>query len=217
MTENVIENLLRRLPDVTGITSQTELAKSLKINRSSITHARNNNKIPEKWILKLYRKFNLNPEWIEFGIGKTYINKGSFSDIEFTHVPMVKATLSAGGGSFNVDANIDGYLSFTSKWLRLKGSVAAMVAMEVAGDSMEPEIRDRDTVLIDRSQTEVKNRKIYAVGLDDTIFIKRLEQHPGSLVFSSDNKAYAPIYLKEDELRKVRILGKVIWISREYR
>lgn len=217
MDANAIDNLLRRILSVTGITTQTELAEILGINRSAITHARNNNRIPDKWILKLYRKFNLNPEWIEFGTGKMFINRDSLSDIEFNHIPKVNAILSAGNGSLEVDAIVDEHFSFTSKWLRSKGTIRTMVVMTVSGDSMEPEIKDGDTVLIDQAQKDIISRKIYAVGLDEAIFIKRLEKHSDKIVLCSDNRAYAPIYLSDNEMVNMRIIGRVLWSSRDYR
>jgi phage repressor protein C with HTH and peptisase S24 domain len=80
---------------------------------------------------------------------------------------------------------------------------------------MEPEMKDGDTILIDESQKDVLAGAIYAVGIDDTIMVKRLEKHPNKLVLLSDNKDYSPIYLQGSEIHSVRIIGKVIWICRE--
>ncbi|MCD4722588.1 MAG: helix-turn-helix domain-containing protein [Desulfobacula sp.] len=217
MTENKIDVLMRRILDATGISSQSELAKELEINRSGITHARNNNKIPDKWIVKLYRKFGFNPQWIETGIGNVFIHTQSANDIEFKYIPKVAARLSAGTGSFDCEENITDYLSFPTKWLSGKGSANSMVAMEVFGQSMEPMIKEGDTVLIDQSQNNILAGAIYAVGVEDTILIKRLEKHPNKLVLCSDNRDYEPIYLLKEEMEKVRIIGKVIWSCREYR
>jgi len=82
---------------------------------------------------------------------------------------------------------------------------------------MEPFIKEGDTVLIDQSQKKILAGAIYAVGVEDTILIKRLEKHPDKLVLSSDNKDYEPIYLQREETDKVRIIGKIIWSCREYR
>ena len=92
-----------------------------------------------------------------------------------------------------------------------------MVAMEVFGQSMEPAIKEGDTVLIDQSQNNILAGAIYAVGVEDTILIKRLEKHPNKLVLCSDNRDYEPIYLMQEEMDKIRIIGKVIWSCREYR
>ena len=77
MTDNKIDLLMKRILDATGIHSQSELAKELEIDRSGITHARNKNKIPDKWIVKLYRKFGFSPRWIETGRGSVFIHAGS--------------------------------------------------------------------------------------------------------------------------------------------
>ncbi|MCG8643289.1 MAG: helix-turn-helix domain-containing protein [Desulfobacterales bacterium] len=214
---NKVDELLARVLDAGGIGSQSELARSLGINRSGITHARNKNKIPEKWIIKLYRTFGFNPGWLETGTGSVFLDSRSDRDVEFQSIPKVAARLSAGTGSFECEDHITDYLSFQTKWLAKKGSASQMVAMEVFGQSMEPVIKEGDTVLIDQSQKNILAGAIYAVGVEDTILVKRLEKHPNKLVLCSDNKDYAPIYLEREETDTIRIIGKVIWSCREYR
>jgi len=215
MNENIIDNLLHRIMDVTGIESQTEFARYLNTNRSSINHARKRNKIPDRWIVQLYKKFGFNPKWIEEGTGKIFIKEYSFSDLDFTKIPKVDAVLSAGGGSLQVSERVDHYLSFPSIWLRSKGSIAAMVTMDVTGDSMEPDIKDGDIVLLDQSQIDIYNSKIYALRLDDALFIKKIEIHPDQLVLCSTNRAYSPIYI-DKSMDNITILGRVIWGARDY-
>ena len=125
--------------------------------------------------------------------------------------------MSAGGGSFEVGSEIEGYYAFRKEWLTTKGNINKMVLMDIFGNSMEPEIKDGDTVLIDESQKDILAGAVYAVGIDDTIMVKRLEKHPNKLVLHSDNKDYSPIYLQGNEINSVRIIGKIIWICREVR
>ena len=129
----------------------------------------------------------------------------------------MKARLSAGGGSFEVEDEIEGYYAFQEEWLTKKGNSEDMVLMDIFGSSMEPELKDGDTVLIDQSQKAILAGAIYAVGIDDTVMIKRVEKYPGRLVLLSDNEAYSPISLQGDEITGVRVIGKVIWICREFR
>lgn len=211
------ESFLQRVFQATGITSQTELASVLKINRSAITQARKKNSIPDKWILQLYKTFGLNPDWVETGSGRTFIKKSASDDSIFKNIPKVKARLSAGGGSFEVGSEVEGYYAFRKDWLTTKGNRNNMVLMDIFGNSMEPEMKDGDTILIDESQKDILAGAIYAVGIDDTIMVKRVEKHPNKLVLLSDNKDYSPIYLQGNEINSVRIIGKVIWISRELR
>lgn len=217
MAVNKVDTLINRILDATGISSQTELAAALDINRSGITHARNKNQIPDKWIVKLYRKFGFNPKWIETGMGSVFMNTRADHDMEFNYIPKVEARLSAGSGSFDNGSTVLDYLSFPSAWLARKGNAKSMVAMEVFGQSMEPVIREGDTVLIDQARKDIIAGSIYALGVEDTILVKRLEKHPDKLVLCSDNKDYAPIYIEKYDTDKVRIIGKVIWSCREYR
>ncbi|MFO7970193.1 MAG: helix-turn-helix transcriptional regulator [Desulfobacterales bacterium] len=217
MSASGFESFLKRVFQATGISSQTELASALKINRSAITQARKNDSIPDKWILQLYKTYGLNPDWVETGTGQTFIKKSASSDSIFKYIPKVRARLSAGGGSFEVGSEIEGYYAFRRDWLTTKGNRNKMVLMDIFGNSMEPEMKDGDTILIDESQKDILAGAIYAVGIDDTIMVKRVEKHPNKLVLISDNKDYSPIYLQGSEINSVRIIGKVVWISRELR
>jgi phage repressor protein C with HTH and peptisase S24 domain len=204
-----------RIAEATGISSQTQLASILNVNRSAITQAKGNDSIPAKWILHLSREFGLNPDWIEKGTGNKLIRADE--ETAFEKIPKVKARLSAGGGSFEVGDEIEGFYSFQKDWLRTKGLAANMVLMDIFGNSMEPELKDGDTVLVDQSQKAILAGAIFAVGIDDTVMVKRLEKHPNKLVLRSDNEAYSPVFLQGDEINTVRIIGKVIWICREFR
>jgi phage repressor protein C with HTH and peptisase S24 domain len=217
MTVKKFESFLQRVFKATGMTSQTQLAAALGVNRSAITQARNKDSIPARWILQLYRSFGLNPDWLEIGKGQTFFGSDGDLETEFINIPKVIARLSAGGGSFEVGSEIQGYYAFQQEWLRIKGKPNRMVLMDIFGNSMEPELKDGDTVLIDESQKDIIAGALYAVGVDDTIMVKRVEKHPNKLVLRSDNQNYAPIYLQGNESNSIRIIGKVIWSGREFR
>jgi len=70
MTENKIDALIKRVFHATGISSQSELAKELEINRSGITHARNNNKIPDKWIVNCIKIMDSIPNGLNQALAK---------------------------------------------------------------------------------------------------------------------------------------------------
>lgn len=216
MASSKFDQFLKRVTQTTGISSQTELASALGVNRSAITQARKKNTVPAKWLLQMFRSFSLNPNWLETGIGRSFIDPQQNQADQFEQIPKVKARLCAGDGSFEVGSEIEGYYAFQKAWLKTKGVAARMVMMDVFGTSMEPEIKDGDTVLIDESQKDILAGAIYAVGIEDTIMVKRLEKHPQTLVLLSDNKTYAPIYLKKKDMNSIRIIGKVIWICREF-
>jgi phage repressor protein C with HTH and peptisase S24 domain len=210
------ETIIQRVFEATGIDSQNELAQALQINRSAVTQARKKGQVPDRWLLKLYRKFGLNPEWLESGDGRSFLKKpigGTVS--EFEKIPKVNARLCAGDGSFETDADIQCFYAFQKDWLRKKGAADSMVLFDIFGNSMEPEIRNSDTVLVDQSQKAILAGALYAVGIEDTIMVKRIEKRPNKLVLLSNHKDYLPIMLNREEAGAVRIIGKVIWICRE--
>ncbi|MEA1948747.1 MAG: S24 family peptidase, partial [Thermodesulfobacteriota bacterium] len=89
-----------------------------------------------------------------------------------------------------------------------------MILIDIYGTSMEPELKHGDTVMIDTSQQDILAGSIYAVGIEDIIMVKRIEKHPGKLVLRSDHKDYEPVYLSRNEMDGFRIIGKIVWISR---
>jgi phage repressor protein C with HTH and peptisase S24 domain len=214
MPSERFDSFIKRLREATIITSQASLAKTLSISRAAITQAKKNDSIPIKWITELSRLFNVNPDWLEKGIGSKVLSQNIYHEI-FLQVPKIKARLSAGGGSFETEPDIKEYYSFRKDWLSKKGNARDMVLMDIFGNSMEPELKEGDTVLIDQSQKAVLAGAIYAVGFDDTIVVKRLEKRPKELVLLSENERYPMMRFRDEEMDNVRIIGKVIWVCRE--
>lgn len=214
MPSERFDSFIKRLREATVITSQASLAKTLSISRAAITQAKKNDSIPIKWITELSRLFNVNPDWLEKGTGSKVLNQNIYHEI-FLQVPKIKARLSAGGGSFETEPEIKEFYSFRKDWLSKKGKARDMILMDIFGNSMEPELKEGDTVLIDQSQKAVLAGAIYAVGFDDTIVVKRLEKRPKELVLLSENERYPMMRFRDEELDNVRIIGKVIWVCRE--
>lgn len=205
-----------RVAEALGITSQQGLAQALSVNRSAVTQAKRRDSVPEKWLAALARDHDLRPEWLASGQGSPRVHGPDLGQ-EFKKVPKVWARLSAGGGSFEVEGNVTDYYAFRWEWLNRRGKPEAMVLMDVVGNSMEPEIKEGDTVLIDQSQQSVFAGSIYAVGVEDTVLVKRVEKRPHALALISDNPDYSDLVLAGDELETVRIIGKLVWSGREYR
>ena len=71
---------------------------------------------------------------------------------------------------------------FRADWLNGKGSASHVILIDIYGTSMESELKHGDTVMIDTSQKDILAGSIYAVGIEDTMMVKRIEKHPGKLV-----------------------------------
>lgn len=231
-----------RLTKATPIDTQAGLATALGVHRSAITQAKNRDAVPHKWILALARRYQLSPDWLEFGKGtpnpvapgkhtgrvKSIQNAQKVQQAveqrsthqqsqEMVNVPLVSATLCAGAGSFEVEGAVLAKHPFPYSFLSPMGTPSAMVFMHVMGDSMEPFILDGDMVLVDQAQHQPARHGVYAVGFEDAIYVKRLECVPNAVRLLSDNPEYAPMHIMGDELHSFRILGKVVWLCRDCR
>lgn len=133
-------------------------------------------------------------------------------------IPMVEARLSAGPGSLETSGEYERTYAFRSDFLHRKGNPRDMVLMRVEGDSMQPEIMHNDVVLIDRSKTQIRLGRIFAVGFEEAIYLKRIDMLPGKIVLKSANPAYPPVELdiREQQGDSFRVIGQVLWSGREY-
>lgn len=221
------EQRLARIMKAANISKEAELAKILDINQSSVAAARKRQQLPPGWIEKIAEKFRINANWLFFGEGEMHLDQksnnsllASCCDVDLRLIPLVEARLSAGQGSLEVERNSDRSYAFRMDFLLRKGNPESMILMRVAGDSMQPEIMDNDVVLIDQSKKDIIPGKIFAVGFDDAIYLKRIDKQPGKVILKSVNEeAYPPIELdmRGDMAEFFRVIGKVIWSGREYR
>jgi len=130
-------------------------------------------------------------------------------------IPLYDVRAAAGSGSFITEENLETYLDFTQDLANNLGIEPKHLAgLRVSGDSMEPELQDRDVVLIcTRVDLEAPLvADIYVFSLNGHLHIKRLRRLPeGSIQAVSTNPAYAPfIILAGEASEDFRILGRVV-------
>lgn len=126
-------------------------------------------------------------------------------------VPRLALGASAGPGAHADGEEAIGAFRFSVRWLREQGFEPAMLsAIAVAGDSMEPTLRDGDEILVDRSARPLRDG-IHVVRVDDSLLVKRIDTgRPGRVALVSDNHAYRPIELEPED---VQVVGRVVWKS----
>jgi phage repressor protein C with HTH and peptisase S24 domain len=133
---------------------------------------------------------------------------------EFVMIPRLDVHLSAGNGREQVEIDLvkDNPQAFRSEWIRLmRLKPGKLAAMRASGESMEPTIHDSDSLLIDTSQTDVVDGKVYALWYDGGERVKRLFRLPGGgLRIKSDNPQFDTIEVPGADLENVRIIGRVV-------
>ena len=220
-----------RIKVLRGNESQESFASKIEISKGSLgRYERDENSPSADVLLKICSKADISVEWLLTGSGSMKTGTAiptepapssqSFlkeRDSEFVAVPMVEARLSAGGGSFETSGLLERCYSFRRNFLHRLGQPSQMVLMRVDGDSMEPELQDGDIVLLDQSQSAPRPGKIYAVGVEDMVYLKQIDKAPGKLILRSLNPVYTPLEVEITEQleQTVRIIGRAIWWCRE--
>lgn len=135
---------------------------------------------------------------------------------EILILPVMRPRLK--NGKPEKDAHSQTSWGFRKTFLQERGDPDQMLLIRISGESMEPEIRDGDIVLIDRGAQDLLPGKLYAVGFDEAIYVKRVDMLPGKTLLKSVHPAYPPVVLETatDINTYVSILGKIVWCGREY-
>lgn len=123
---------------------------------------------------------------------------------------------AAGRSAIPASEMSDGVISFDPRFLRDQGAVPERCTVIWAhGDSMVPTIPDGSALIVDHSQTEVKNGSIMVIGVGDDLLVKRVRRRLDGLIdLISDNTAYASETLGPDSLRQLRVIGRVVYFCR---
>lgn len=153
-------------------------------------------------------------EWLITGEGEKLTHDGNGA--AFALIPQRDVDLSAGPGAFTDHEPEIGRLAFRRDWLDKIGvKPQTCVLVRVRGDSMEPTLRDGGLVLVNVAPEETRDG-IYALLLDGGLVVKRLQRGvSGVLIVRSDNPAYGPIELTQDQANELRVIGRVLWAAAE--
>lgn len=132
----------------------------------------------------------------------------------YEYIPKVKAKAGA-GSSLITSGEIVGHYPFRRDFLSTAHICANhAVMLDVLGSSMEPLIRDKDTILVDESKTTLKDGEIFLVGLEEELLVKRVQKTLRGWILRSENKEVSDIPVEGAELDQFRVYGQVRWFGR---
>lgn len=132
----------------------------------------------------------------------------------YEEVEVLPSFAGMGGGGFG-DGE-PGRALLPRKLIReqLHAAPADLLLIDVRGDSMEPDFRHGDQLLIDRRDADPAQPGPFALWDGDTYVVKLLERVPmrrDRIRIFSSNDRYASYEAAIDE---VRILGRPVWLGR---
>lgn len=134
---------------------------------------------------------------------------------EFARVPRYDIKVSAGGGTVVHHENIVDHFMFKLSWLKSEGlDWNKLGLVMVTGDSMEPDLRHGDMVLLDTRAQKVRDDAMYCISIDGMVFVKQVQWTPDGLIVQSKNPDYQPIRLDKRASEALIVTGRVVWTCR---
>ncbi len=131
-------------------------------------------------------------------------------------VPVYDVRAKAGAGALVEDGEPIHHQMYRQDWLKsiAPGSLASLSLIEVSGDSMEPTLRPRDQILVDRAVKRVTKDGIYILLFEGQLLVKRCwrDLTDGSIAVKSDNPEYPMQRIKKHD--QLEVIGMVVWFAR---
>lgn len=132
-------------------------------------------------------------------------------------VPFLKEVeLSAGSGRTAIEQSSNRKLRFGRISLRNQGvDPSSARCVTVAGNSMEPVLRNGATVAIDAGNTRIVDGNMYAIDHDGQLRVKQLYRLPGGGIrvrsFNRDEHPDEEYTARQVQEQDFKILGRVFW------
>lgn len=139
----------------------------------------------------------------------------------YVYVPLYDVHAAAGSpGAAPQTETVVNELAFREEWIRstLHVAPADLSLVHVEGDSMEPDLRAGDIILIDHTDTSARREGIYVIRMEDALLVKQVQRLGGGVLkLISRNPAYEPINVPLPAIQtgeKYAIIGRVVWACR---
>ncbi len=141
----------------------------------------------------------------------TPIKKIPYSEANCVRVPLIGRV--AAGYNCHAEENISEYIMTDSDILK---DGYQHFWLEVKGDSMEPELHEKDLVLV--REQEVLDKECYAVVNVDAEdgLVKLVDIENTRITLSSVNPYYPPRVFEFEEMNRVKVIGPVIEVKRRF-
>lgn len=136
----------------------------------------------------------------------------NYASLLSTRIP-VFSYVSAGSGCF-AESNIEEYIDISEDLAR----TGEYFGVRVKGDSMSPDIQDRDIVIVRKQDYADDGKTVIVVVNGDEGFCKRFVLYDKSIGLVSNNPAYKPMIFSKEEVESlpVRIMGVVVELRRSF-
>ena len=103
------------------------------------------------------------------------------------------------------------------QWLSRRGFSTEHLRVAVAqGDSMDPTIKDDDSLVINLNSTTLIDGKVFALNLGGELCARRIQRlWAGGIELIPDNKRYGKQVVPAEDLERLEVVGQVVRIEKD--
>ncbi|WP_438392026.1 XRE family transcriptional regulator [Caballeronia sp. DA-9] len=193
---------------ITLVGNASALAKRANISQSGLQRYLNGGEPTRKILIALAEAANVSLLWLMTGEGM--LSDKPATPTTLTRLPLFNANdVPRKEGLLALNGKLSG-LAFCRAWLGQHGLDAKeLSALYVCGNSMEPTIRNGDTILMDQAQVEISDGDLFVIKDSGALMIKRMQRQLGNRVrMLSDNPNYA---VSDASTSEIEVVGKIVW------
>ena len=208
------EKKLRQI-DVLNLAKPFQQKYNIKFSKSHLSQYVNGKSNPDnEKIFLLSKVFGVTEAWL---LG---YNVPRYERIENTgpqtpqglKIPVL-GTVAAGIPISAVEEILD-YEEVPQSWK----SQGEFFGLRIKGDSMKPDINDRDTVIVRKQSTANNGDVVITLVNGDDVTCKKFEKLDNGIMLISNNSEYSPMYFSNEEVttKPVVIIGRVVELRRKF-
>lgn len=187
--------------------SPTKVATALGFSSSIVVKWKRGSKVRYQTLSKIAEYFGVPVSYFDKEVPEG--NLASAPSKTF-NIPVFES-VSAGFGAYASSAVIDRIPMFFVH----EADAKETIAVKVCGDSMYPTIEDGDTVVVRKTDT-VDSGTVAVVLCEDEGYIKRIEFADNKVILRSINPLYPPITFEGADILRLRVVGKVIKVIKDF-
>lgn len=212
-----MKNFSEIIEDIKDIISQDmpdkkvfdkDVANALGISQINFATMKKRDKIPFDKLLDFCASKSISINWLLYNQAPESLIESTNQFYTVKYFSDVNA--SAGGGG-EIDTQECQDIMVPKVFSDLFASHQQMnniEAIRVSGDSMEPTFSYHDIIFINKDNKNLRRRGVFVIKTEYGLFVKRISMRvDGQIDIISDNKEYAPITVRSNE---IEILGKVV-------
>ena len=226
------EEIVKRIKQATTARTQIDLAVVLGIRQSSISDAKRRGAVPSSWLITLFDKYQLNPNWVSKGVGPVYLRNAQICDYDGPGESTAMMSAESQGTydclAANSTAGVEAAFYSTNvrggaQWTPVQDGMIAipkkfhrpgLMVVSQGSSSMEPVIHKDAYIGIDSGQKNIVSGELYALSLPfEGLTVKRVffNLDKMSLELRDEVKDYPEIIMPMSEMEN-KVIGRVIWV-----